>query len=318
MGSDFLMHKIVIADCDHDNIDIELEVFAKNGLSCQWRKCISEDEVISGCADAGVLLIQYAKISRRVMQELPNLKQVVRYGVGYDTVDIAAAKELGITVCNIPDYGTNEVADQAMAHTLCLLRKLYLTNTDIRNGKWNFIDTVPINRMSCLTVGIIGFGRIGRQYAKRINAFGCRIITTERKNMGVPDYVTMVSFEELLKQSDIISVHCPANGNIGLIGEKEFALMKDGSFLINTSRGGIIDEDALDKALASGKLAGCGLDVVCSEPLPENHQLLRHKNLTVSPHMAWYSEEAACELKRKVAEEAVRFVKGESVYYPVT
>jgi len=311
-------HKIVIADCDHKDIDIEQDIFAKSGLSCDWRKCVTEDEVKSGCADATVLLIQYAHISRSVMEALPSLKLVVRYGVGYDTVDVRAARELGVTVCNVPDYGTNEVADQAMAHTLCLARKLYLANADIRRGNWNFIETIPVYRLSCLTVGIVGFGRIGRQYAKRMNAFGARIIATDQQDLKAPEYVTMVSFEGLLRQSDIISIHCPADGNIDLIDEKEFAMMKDGAYLINTARGGIVNEDALDRALASGKLAGCGLDVVSREPLPADHPLLRHSNLTVSPHMAWYSEESACELKRKVAEEAVRFVAGVPVRYAVT
>jgi len=312
------VHKIVIADCDHKEIGIELDVFAKNGLECDWRKCVKEEEVIADCSDATVLLIQYARLSRRVMEALPNLRQIVRYGVGYDTVDIPAARELGITVCNIPDYGTGEVADQAMSHTLCLVRKLYLANADIRRGNWNFIDTMPIHRISCLTVGIIGLGRIGREYAKRMNALGARIIATDCRKLEAPDYISMVGFDELLGNSDVISIHCQADGNIGLIGEREFAMMKDGAYLINTARGGIVDEDALDRALSSGKLAGCGLDVASPEPIPADHPLLRHENLTVSPHMAWYSEESARELKRKVAEEAVRFVKGEPVHYPIT
>ena len=312
-----MTHKIVIADCDHNDINIEKSVFAAAGFDCDWRKCITEDEVINGCADATVLLVQYARLSRRVMESLPLLKQIVRYGVGYDTVDTKAAKELGVQVCNVPDYGTSEVADQAMAHTLCLLRKLYKTNADIRRGTWSFIETVPIRRMSSLTVGIIGLGRIGSQYAKRMHAFDANIIACEVKVTPVPEYVKAVSFDELIRQSDIISVHCHAQGNIDLIGEKEFAKMKDGVILINVSRGGIVNEAALEAALASKKLAGCGLDVAAKEPLPANHPLLSHDNLTISPHMAWYSEESAAELKRKVAEEAVRFVKGVAVLYSV-
>ena len=312
-----MTHKIVISDCDHKDINIEKSVFADAGFDCDWRECVTEDEVINGCADANVLIIQYARLSRKVLESLPNLKQVVRYGVGYDTVDVIAAKEMGVQVCNVPDYGTNEVADQAMAHTLCLVRKLYMTNSDVRRGRWNFIDTVPIRRMSCMTVGIIGLGRIGSQYAKRMNAFGVNIFACEIKSMSVPDYVKMVSFDELIRSSDIISVHCPAQNNIDLIGEKEFAKMKDGVILINVSRGGIVNEPALLAALSSKKLAGCGLDVAEKEPLATDNPLLGHSNLTISPHMAWYSEESAAELKRKVAEEVVRFIKGEAVHYSV-
>jgi D-3-phosphoglycerate dehydrogenase len=150
-----------------------------------------------------------------------------------------------------------------------------------------------------------------------MNAFGAKIIATEVRDVNVPDYVTMASFLDIITQSDIISIHCPADGNINLIGEKEFAAMKDGAIIINVSRGGIINEAALDKALASGKLAGCGLDVAAKEPLPKDHPLLRHDNVTVSPHMAWYSEESAIELKRKVAQEAVSFANGQPVRYSV-
>lgn len=309
-------HKIVIADCDHDNIDIELDVLKSRGLPpCDWRRCITEQEVIDGCGDAEVLIIQYAKISRKVMEKLSNLKQVVRYGVGVDTVDLKAAKEHGITVCNVPDYGMNEVADQAMAHTLNLLRKVYLTNEHIREGVWDFNKIVPIHRFSEQTVGIIGLGRIGKQYAKRLHSFGFNIIATDDKVKDVPEYVTMVAYEDLLRRSDVISVHCPADDNIDLIGEREFGLMKDGVYLINVSRGGIVNEQALDRALTSGKIAGAGIDVVAQEPMARDDCLLRHKNLSISPHMAWYSEESAKELKRKVAEEAARFVKGEAVHY---
>jgi len=316
-GRIFMEQKIVICDCDHESVKIEEEVLEKHGYTCDWRRCVTEDEVIAGCGDATVLLVQYAKVGRRAMEALPNLKQIVRYGVGVDTIDLDAARELGIQVCNVPDYGTFEVADQAVAHTLCLVRKLYMTNEDIRKGRWNYVDAVPIHRISAMTVGVIGLGRISKAYAARMHAFGAKIIATDDYAVEVPDYVTMVSFAELIKTSDIISVHCPADGNIGLIGEAEFGMMKEGAYLINVSRGGIIDEVALDRALASKRLGGCGLDVAAKEPIPADHPLLRHPNLLVSPHIGWYSEESAAELKRKVAEEAVRFVKGEAVLYSV-
>lgn len=312
-----MQHKIVIADCDHDGIDIELSVFREHGLECDLRKCISEDEVIEGCADATILLIQYARISRRVLEALPNIALVVRYGVGFDTVDIAAARDLGVQVCNIPDYSTNEVADHAVAHTLCLQRKLYMTNSNIRMGSWNYLDTVPIKRINSQTVGIIGVGRIGAQYAKRMNAFGAKIIAADPTEKDVPEYVESVSLNELLRRADIISIHCPADGNKDLIGDAEFAIMKDGVYLINTARGGIVNEDALLRALQSKKLGGYGLDVAESEPIGKDHPLLKHENVVVSPHNAWYSEESAQELKLKVALEATSFAKGEKLRYPL-
>ncbi|MCL2558755.1 MAG: C-terminal binding protein [Treponema sp.] len=309
--------KIVISDCDHDSVEIEREVLAREGLGLDWRKCVSEDEVISGCADASALLVQYARMTGRVMRALPKLRQIVRYGVGFDTVDVDSARELGITVCNVPDYGMNEVADHAMALTLCLARRLAEAAARVRAGSWNYLDVAPVARISGLTVGIVGLGQIGRQYARRMEAFGPRILASDPRDIAAPDYVTMTGLDDLLRASDIISVHCPAGGNIGLIGEREFALMKQGAILVNTARGGIVDEAALDGALASGKLAGCGLDVAAREPLLKDNPLFRHQNLIVSPHMAWYSQESARELKRKVAEEASRFARGEPVRYRV-
>lgn len=310
-------HKIVISDCDHNDIRMETEVLAGEGLSCDRRKCLSEDEVIAGCADATVLLVQFARIGAKVIAALPGLKQVVRYGVGYDNVDIQAAREAGVTVCNVPDYGMAEVADHAMAMSLCLLRKLRVADAAVRRGSWTYSHTVPIRRIGTLTAGIVGFGRIGREYAKRMHAFGARILVTGRRVPETPEYARAVGLEELLRESDVISLHCPSGGNIGMIGPAEFALMKEGTVIVNTARGGIVDEAALDKALSSGKLAGYGLDVALAEPLPADSPLLRHENLVASPHMAWYSEEASRELKRKVAEEAVRFVGGREPAYRI-
>jgi len=310
-------HKIVIADCDLDNIDAELAIFRENGFGCDWRNCIMEDEVIAGCGDATVLIVQYAKLSRRAIAALPKLQLIVCYGTGTDTVDLEAAREHGIRVCNVPDYCTNEVADQAAAHTLSLQRKLYQANIDVRQGRWNYADTMPVRRLGALVVGVIGFGRIGKAYAKRMHAFGASILATASRSQEIPDYVTVVHLDDLLRQSDIISIHCPGDGNENLIGDREFSMMKDGAYLINVSRGIIIDEAALDRALVSGKLAGCGLDVVREEPLPAGHFLLRHSNLTISPHSGWYSEESEQELKRKATEEVLRFIKGEPVHHPV-
>ncbi|MCL2323289.1 MAG: C-terminal binding protein, partial [Oscillospiraceae bacterium] len=189
--------------------------------------------------------------------------------------------------------------------------------SNIRSGTWDYVKTVPIHRFSCLTIGIIGLGRIGKQYAKRANAFGFRIIASDDRAFDVPDYVTMVPFETLLEQSDVVSLNCPRNNNIDLVSDREFSMMKKGACIINVSRGGLINEDALERALSSGKIAGAGIDVVSSEPMPRDHPLLKHDNVSISPHMAWYSEESFLELCSKVAEEAVRFVRGEELCYPV-
>lgn len=309
--------KILITDCDHDNNDIEEKVLKNRNLSLTVLQCKTEDDVINNCKDANILINQYAPITDKVIRSLPKLSLVVRYGVGVNNVDLFSATRHGVQVCNVPDYGMNEVADQALAMMMALTRKVILNNNLVRQGVWDYSKSIPIFRHGTQTVGIVGVGRIGKQFAKRVNALGAKIIAFDLAKRNVPDYIKMVSFEELIKESDIISIHCPADNNINLFDADEFSKMKKTAYLINVSRGGIVNEEALNNALKNKVIAGAALDVTSIEPLDTNSPLLKHDNFIVSPHMAWYSEEAALELKRKVAEEAARFAKGEELHYPV-
>lgn len=316
------MDKIIICDLDHSDVNAETAVLNEAGYSFRWLHCKTQQEVIEQCKGAVVLLNQYVKMDRVIFEALPTVKCVVRYGVGYDNIDLEDAKRYGVQACNVPDYGTNEVADQALAFTMALARKVYLTNTLIRNGVWDYQKEIPLYRLRESTVGICGIGRIGSAFAQRAHALGCRVIAydTQYNKPGrtFPGFVEFVSFEELLKTSDIISIHCPLDKNTyHLFDKKSLSLMKPSAYLINVARGGIIDEDALLWALDNKKIAGAGIDVVEHEPLHADSPLLKHDNLLVSPHTAWYSEQSAQELKRKAAEEAVRFLKGEPVHYPV-
>lgn len=314
--------KVYICDCDHDNIDVEKSVFDKAGIECEWHHCVEQDKVIEECQGAEVFLNQYAKMDKVIFEAIPTLKCVIRYGVGVDNVNLKDATEYGVQVCNVPDYGMNEVADQALAMMLALVRKVCFVNDRIRNGVWDYTETIPIRRNGCITVGVIGVGRIGCEFAKRVKALGCRVIgydiAFQDNKRQFPDWIERVSFETLLKESDVISIHCSLNEKSrNLIDAQALELMKPSAYLINVARGGIIDEEALDEALTKGTIAGAALDVVKNEHLDKDDALLKHKNFIVSPHMAWYSEEAAFELNRKAAEEAVRFLNGEKVLYPV-
>lgn len=309
--------RIAVSDCDHDTLSIEESVLAKDGFELEIFQCKTEEDLIKNCQGVNGLINQYAPITENVLANLPDLKFVVRYGVGVNNVDLEAAAKRGVQVCNVPDYGMNEVADQAMALTLSLTRKVNLMNGLVKSGVWDYQKSIPVFRPSVQTVGIIGIGRIGKEYAKRANAFGYRVIAHDEYAKNVPDYVTLVDFETVVKESDVISIHCPADGNIDLFDEKEFKAMKNSAYLINVSRGGIINEKALNDALENKEIAGAGLDVTVAEPIEPDSPLLKHDNFLITPHMAWYSEEAALELKHKVAEESVRFAKGEPVHYPV-
>nr|WP_106780717.1 C-terminal binding protein [Lysinibacillus timonensis] len=314
--------KVIISDCDHANIDIEQSIFNQNNILIELQQNKSEDDLIKNCHDANVILNQYAPFTERVFSQLPNLKLIIRYGVGVNNIDLTAATKYGVQVCNVPDYGTHEVADHALALMLALTRKIPLMNRLVKEGKWDYQASIPIFRHSEQTVGIVGVGRIGSEFAKKVHALGCKVIAYDisPKNKHYDSslsFINFVDFEQLVTQSDIISIHCPSDQASNLFNESVFNQMKSTSYLINVSRGGIVDEDALYNALASNKLAGAALDVSVKEPITQDSPLLTLEQFICTPHMAWYSEQAAQELKRKVAEEAVRYVKKEQLHYPV-
>ena len=312
--------RVIITDCDHDNIDIEKKVFADAGMSVELKQAITEDEVIAQCQDAEIFIVQYAKITEKVMDSCPCLKYIVRYGVGVDTIDIPAATRHGIQVGNVPDYGMNEVADHAIALALSMIRKAIEMNAFTKNQKWDYARSIPIHRFSEMTVGVIGLGRIGRNFAQKMHALGFKVIGTDPCFQPTPEtdaFVKPVSMEEVITQSDVISLHCPADGNLNLFCAETFKKMKNTAILINVARGGIINEKDLDQALSDGEIGGAALDCMLGEPVSKDSPLFRHENLIVTPHMAWYSQEAAQELKRKVAEESVRFARGEAIHYPI-
>ena len=315
--------KIIICDCDHKDVEPERAVFDAAHLDFKWLRCSTQDEIIEKCQGAVCFLNQYAKMDEKIFANIPTLKFISRYGVGVDNVNLDDAAKYGVQIGNVPDYGTNEVADHAVSLMLALVRKTYMVANMTRAGLWNYAEIIPVHRLSARTVGIIGAGRIGVAFANRVRAFGCRIIAHDirhgKEGFSSLDFVEYVkTVDEVLAEADILSLHCSLNeDNQKMMNAESFAKMKDGAFLINVARGGLVDEIALDAALASGRLAGAALDVAAVEPLSKESPLFRHKNLMVTPHMAWYSAESSIELKRKCAEEAVRFVRGEKIHYPV-
>ena len=219
----------------------------------------------------------------------------------------------------MPDYGTNEVADQAIAMMMALVRKVVIMNKYTKEVKWDYTHSIPIKRNSEMTVGVVGLGRIGCNFAQKAHYLGFNIIGYDPyyKENEETKFIIPATIDEIIKRSDIISIHCPLDGNKNLFDATAFKCMKKTAYIINVSRGGIINEKDLDEALTNKEIAGAALDCVEFEPMMPTSPLLKHENLIISPHMGWYSEEAALELKHKVAEEAVRFASGERVHYPV-
>ncbi len=310
--------KIVITDCDHANLNEEKAVFEKAGLSWKLCQAQTEDELIEACKGAVACCNQYARFTEKVFAALPDLKLICRYGVGVDNVDLEAASRHKVAVCNVPDYGTFEVADQALTLMLAVCRKVCAADAQVKDGIWDYSKNTPITRMSCMTVGVIGLGRIGQAFAKRVHAMGCKVIGYDIYTKHVESdpelsFIELKSMDEVIKTSDLISLHCGLNkDNAKFMNKDTFAKMKRGSYLINVARGGLVNEEDLAEALKSGQLGGAGLDVTIKEPLPMDNALRQAPNLVITPHMAWYSVQAASDLKTKCAEEAVRGALGQT------
>ncbi len=276
-------------------------------------------------ADA-VMIYHYLRLGSEQIERLRNCKVIVRPGVGYDNIDIAAARERGIPVCNVPDYGTEEVADSALAMAVSLARGTHFLNSRLRRGigAWNVDQAAPIQRLRGRVFGIIGCGRIGAAAALRAKAFGFDVVIYDpplrdgvEKSLGVR---RVDSLEVLLRQSHVVSLHCPLTSETrGMIGTAELALMPQGGILVNTARGGVVDTAAVVAALADGKLAGAGIDVLEQEPPPEDSPVLRawrdpahpvHDRLLLNPHSAYYCEQGSEEFRTKGALEVLRALQG--------
>lgn len=274
-------------------------------------------------ADAQAILIGIMPFPAEAIDELKATGLIIRCGIGVDIVDIDRAAKRGIRVANVPDYCCTEVAD----HTLMLLlmavrRARHFQSAWENDRRWAEQVYEPVPRLAGRTIGLVGIGRIGSLVAQRAQGFGMNVIAvdsaiadTRLTEMGVQ----RATFDEVLAESDIVSLHLPMNAVTShIIDRAALAKMRPGSILINTSRGGLVDLDALGGALASGRLAAAGLDVVEGEPTPDPaHPVLAHPNAIVTPHVAWYSTDARQDLGVKAAENAIGFVRGESALHVV-
>jgi D-3-phosphoglycerate dehydrogenase len=288
----------------------------KVGAELVLADCRNEDETIVAAKDADAIITAAAKISNKVMAALPRLKVVVRYGVGYDTIDVPAATANNVVVVNIPDFCLEEVSNHAMALLLACAKKLTIMHNGVRAGDWIGIkkQLSPMGSIWGEKLGIIGCGNIGRRTAKKARCFDLDVIGYDPyadpsvlKEWGI----TPVSMEELLKESDYITIHTFLSDETRhLFGEKEFSQMKPSAYLINTSRGPVVDEPAMIKALQEKKIAGAGLDVFEQEPVDSNNPLLAMDNVIVLPHTASYSDAAFKRLRTSVGAEVARVITG--------
>jgi D-3-phosphoglycerate dehydrogenase len=263
-----------------------------------------------------VLASAVAPLDRGTIASLARCKAIVRYGTGVDNVDLEAAAQAGIQVANVLDASIEEVANHALALALALLRRVAPLHEATAAGAWPIGAVRGARRISALTCGVVGVGRIGTATASRFEALGCRIVASDPAVQSAP--WPLLPLPELLAQADIVTLHLPLTEDTRhLLGASELAGMRPGAILINVSRGGLVDEAALAHALESGALAGAGLDVFEQEPLPGGHVLCTAPGVLLTPHIAWYSEEASRDMQRKVGEEAARALAGEPLASPV-
>ncbi|WP_249595585.1 C-terminal binding protein [Peribacillus frigoritolerans] len=313
--------KILLTDYEFDHLKYEEEIFQKSGLEIDFIKaqCKTEEEVMEQAKEVDAILNQYAPISRRVIESLENTKIISRYGVGVNTIDLDAAKEKGITVANVPDYGMEEVSNHALALLLSSARKVALLNKEVKKGNWDFKVCVPIHRFDKQTVGVLGFGRIPRRFIEKVKPLGFKtaaydpfVSAADMAAVGVQK----MDLDEIIGEADYLSIHVPLiDDTYHLINEERLKHMKSNAVIINTARGPIIDEKALSYALEKGIIAGAALDVTENEPVSIDSPLLTMDNVIITPHSAWYSEEAMVELRQKAARNIVQVLKGEKTPY---
>lgn len=295
------MTRILIADSlDQEAID---QLKATPGLEVEVKTGLKEEELVKVIPDFDVVVVRSAtKITRPVIEAGKNLKLIIRAGIGLDNIDVAAAKEKGIEVANTPAATSISVAEHTLGLMLGAVRHHGPANLSMKQHKWEkkaFTGTELYGK----TLGIIGFGRIGREVAKRALAFGMNILAYDVVEIKTDLPVKQVPLEELLKQADIITLHVPKTPR-PILGEAEFALMKEGVVIVNVARGGVVDEKALLQALNSGKVRAAALDVFEKEP-PEDFTLIDHPKVTATPHLGASAEEG----QKRAGLEVVRIIK---------
>lgn len=281
------------------------------GLSVTVKTGMGEAELVEELKKgyAAIVVRSATKVRKPAIDAAQGLKLIIRAGVGLDNIDADYAEAKGIKVLNTPKASTDSVAELALAHMFALARSLVRATETMREGKWEKKVFHGIE-LQGKTLGVIGIGRIGQAVARRALCLRMRVLAYDKyvKESPLPG-VMMVSLEELLRESDFVTLHIPPDPAGPVIGSREIALMKDGAFLINCARGGVVDEKALLEALNSGKLGGAGLDVFEEEP-PKNMELLRHPKVTLTPHIGAQTHEAQARVGDEIVEILLSWAKG--------
>jgi D-3-phosphoglycerate dehydrogenase len=316
---------IVYAFDDFHDMSIEQRALASCDVEFVPSHGVESPESRAVIRHADVLMIALQKVTAEVMDAMPSCRMISRLGVGIDNIDIPAATARGIWVANVPDYGVDEVATHAIALVLAQLRGLPRLISDTRAGIWNASVVHPIQRLSSQTLGVMGFGRIGRTVTSKGAGVGMRVIAydpflndAQIREAGAQP----VGLDQLLAEADFITLHLPLDATTRhVINARTLDQMKPTAYLVNTARGGLVDEVALLDAVRAGRIRGAALDVLSIEPPPADNNVLqalqRHERILVTPHIAWYSEQARVDMRQRAAEDIARVLRGERPRTPV-
>ncbi|QYM78686.1 C-terminal binding protein [Horticoccus luteus] len=307
--------RALVTDHGFPNLKHEQAALDSIGAELVVAQCKTADDVIAAARDADALLVQWAPINAAVIAALTRCKVIVRYGIGVDNVDLAAAKARGIPVCNVPDYGVHEVAEHAVSLALALARQLPQIDRRFRAGTWKITPDKPMPSLRTSTFATAGFGRIARTAHGMMRAFGCKLIAYDpfvSTEAMAAEGVEKVELDQLFARADILSLHSPLTPETKhLVNARTLAQMKKTAIVVNTARGPLVDTVALAAALTDGTIGAAGLDVFEKEPLEADHPLRNAPNLLITSHLAWYSESSIPRLQQLAGEEVVRGLKGE-------
>jgi D-3-phosphoglycerate dehydrogenase len=314
-GRDVQRYRVVVTDFTESGNDVEVEVFAAAGLPIDL---VTADEagrtgLLAATTGAHAVMVQFAPIDRALIETLTSCRVIARYGVGVDMVDVDAATDMGIPVANVPHYCIDEVSTQTIGFVLDANRRTLPLAAHVRAGRWGTTPPItPPSRLRGQVLGVVGFGAIGSEVARKARAFGLEVVAYDP--FAAPDRhpeTSFVTLAQLLAQSDYVSLHCPLTDTTrGLIGRAELAQMKPSAYLLNLSRGPVVDQAALTHALRTGVIQGAALDVLTTEPPDPADPLLQLDNVIVTPHIASWSIEAGLELRREVAQSVVDALQG--------
>ncbi|MGY1602118.1 NAD(P)-dependent oxidoreductase [Geodermatophilus sp. SYSU D00815] len=310
---------VAVLGTRYADLGIEEEVLGPLGATLVLGDGGSAEEVLAVAADAEVVLAgSRPRFDAAVLDRL-RCRGIVRYGIGVDTIDLAAAHERGIAVGRVADYGTEAVAVHAVAAALALFRRLPEADRAVRAGGWGVAGLRPLHLPSASTAGVVGYGRIGRRAAGYLRALGFTVLAHDQYvDVPAADGVAAVPLEELLERSDVVTLHAPGDpSGRPLLGAAELAAMKPGSVLVNTARGSLVDLPALLTGLAAGSPGRAALDVYPAEPVDAAVFAPVAEKVLLTPHMAWYTDESEADMRRKAAAEAARLLRGEPLLDPV-